>query len=172
MENFEGLVCRSVDISILVICYCVLFSIFPSAMHHRRAASDTSMFKRMGAADVKKDSSSNHSSRSATPLVTSSLLRLGGKYTLCDNWIDILAYIILGSCELLSSSVNSRVQPPIQVQTSPKPPQQQVSCGRWGNILWFLIVIAVDAVISSRQSEPSGAVSLPASFLLLLQLPC
>lgn len=82
-------------------------SIFPSSMHHRRAASDTSMFRRVGAAaELKRDASSSHSSRSATPLVNS-LLKLGG------------------SCELLSSSVNSRVQPPIQIQTSPKPSQQQ-----------------------------------------------
>lgn len=59
--------------------YCVLYSIFPPSMHHRRAASDTSMFKRVGATDLKKDASSNHSSRSATPLVNS-LLKLGGIY--------------------------------------------------------------------------------------------
>ena len=50
-------------------------------MHHRRAASDTSMFKRVGGADLKKDASSSHSSRSATPLVNS-LLKLGGIFTL------------------------------------------------------------------------------------------
>lgn len=54
-------------------------SIFPSVMHHRRAASDTSMFKRVGVAEMKKDSSSTHSSRSATPLVPS-FLKLGGAY--------------------------------------------------------------------------------------------
>lgn len=60
-------------------------SIFPSVMHHRRAASDTSMFKRVGIADFKKDSSSTHSSRSGTPLVTS-LLKLGGMQCIvCGN---------------------------------------------------------------------------------------
>lgn len=50
-------------------------------MAHRRAASDTSMFRRVAAADFKKDSSSNHSSRSETPLV-SSLLKIGGTHCL------------------------------------------------------------------------------------------
>ena len=59
----------------------ILCSLFPSVMHHRRAASDTAMFKRAVAADLKKElsSSSNHSSRSATPLISSYLRPAGIK---------------------------------------------------------------------------------------------
>ena len=49
-------------------------------MHHRRAASDTAMFKRLAPAEAKKEgSSSSQGSRSATPLV-SSLLKPAGKF--------------------------------------------------------------------------------------------
>lgn len=40
-------------------------------MHHRRAASDTAMFNRPLATDLKKEgTSSSHSSRSTTPLMS------------------------------------------------------------------------------------------------------
>ncbi len=49
-------------------------------MHHRRAASDTAMFKRLAPAESKKEgSSSSQGSRSATPLV--SMLKPAGKYS-------------------------------------------------------------------------------------------
>ena len=52
-----------------VICACSLFS---SMMHHRRAASDTAMFSRPLAVDLKKEeTSSSQGSRSATPLISS-----------------------------------------------------------------------------------------------------
>ena len=48
-------------------------------MHHRRAASDTAMFNRPLATDLKKEgTSSSHSSRSTTPLI-SLLARPTGK---------------------------------------------------------------------------------------------
>lgn len=77
-------------------------SIFPSSMHHRRAASDTSMFKRVATADLKKDASSNHSSRSATPLVNP-LFKLGGIDTSCLNPLmhDIFLTQVLVSSSLL-----------------------------------------------------------------------
>lgn len=47
-------------------------SLFSSMMHHRRAASDTAMFSRPLAVDLKKDeTSSSQGSRSATPLISS-----------------------------------------------------------------------------------------------------
>ena len=40
-------------------------------MHHRRAASDTTMFKRSMTTELKKEgASSSHSSRSSTPLIS------------------------------------------------------------------------------------------------------
>lgn len=60
--------------------YPIVCSIYHSAMHHRRAASDTAMFKRLTPADAKKEgSSSSQGSRSATPLV-SSMLKPAGTY--------------------------------------------------------------------------------------------
>ena len=48
---------------------------FPSMMHHRRTASDTAtaLFNRPSAELKKEGPSSSHSSRSATPLITSFL---------------------------------------------------------------------------------------------------
>lgn len=64
-------------------------------MQHRRAASDTAMFRRVVTADsVKEGSSSNHSSRSATPLVTS-LLRPAGvhiKFTVLSQILFLVMF--------------------------------------------------------------------------------
>lgn len=79
-----------------------------------------------------------------------------------------------GSCELLSSSVDSIVQPPMQVQTSPKTAQQKVrsiSFHDYNSIMVFWCVVTSFSSGESSWSSTDSSVSFPASFLFCCRLP-